>query len=77
MTKGERIKYAVQKAVSEYSFREWLEVWDIKKEDWEKFMTAGKEALPQEESEEYQTASEMRDYCEEYEPTYNSEDGSM
>lgn len=29
------------------------------------------------ESEEYQTASEMRDYCEEYEPTYNSEDGSM
>lgn len=29
------------------------------------------------ESEEYQTASEMRDYCEKYEPTYNSEDGSM
>lgn len=29
------------------------------------------------ESEEYKTASEMRDYCEKYEPTYNSEDGSM
>ena len=29
------------------------------------------------ESEEEQMASEMRDYCERYEPTYNSEDGSM
>lgn len=52
MTKGERIEYAIKKAVSEYSFRDWLETWDIKKEEWEKFMTAGKEALPQGESEE-------------------------
>ena len=32
---------------------------------------------PYRESEEEQMASEMRDYCERYEPTYNSEDGSM
>ena len=25
----------------------------------------------------YETQSEMRDYCERYEPTYNPEDGSM
>ena len=52
MTKGERIEYAIKKAVSEYSFIEWLEMWDIKEEEWEKFMTAGKEMLPQEESED-------------------------
>lgn len=26
---------------------------------------------------EYETAVEMEQYCEKYEPTYNSEDGSM
>lgn len=26
---------------------------------------------------EYQAASDMRDYCEHWEPTYNPEDGSM
>lgn len=26
---------------------------------------------------EDETASDMRDYCERYEPTYNPEDGSM
>lgn len=27
MKKGEKIKYAIFKEVSSYSFREWLEVW--------------------------------------------------
>ena len=41
MTKGQRIEYAIFKAVSEYSFIEWLETWGISEEDWEKFMNAG------------------------------------
>jgi hypothetical protein len=36
-----------------------------------------KEYIENEEGEEYHTASEMREHCEKYEPTYNSEDGSM
>lgn len=36
-----------------------------------------KEYIENEEGEEYQTASEMREHCEKYEPTYNLEDGSM
>ena len=52
MTKGERIEYAIMKEVTRYSFVEWCEEWDISEEEWEKFMTAGKEVLPQEESEE-------------------------
>lgn len=51
MTKGEEIRYAIQKAVSEYSFIEWLEMWDIKEEDWNKFMSAGSKAVSQKESE--------------------------
>ena len=40
MTKGERNEYAIEKAVSEYSFIELLEEWGVKEEDWEKFTTA-------------------------------------
>ena len=29
------------------------------------------------ENRDYERASDMRDYCERYEPTYNPEDGSM
>ena len=29
------------------------------------------------EKREYERASDMRDYCERYEPTYNPEDGSL
>ena len=29
------------------------------------------------ENREYEMASDMRDYCEKYEPTYNHEDGSL
>ena len=29
------------------------------------------------EQREYEMASDMRDYCEKYEPTYNPEDGSL
>ena len=45
-TKGQQIEYAIFKAVSEYSFVDWLETWGIKEEDWNKFMNAGKAALP-------------------------------
>jgi len=47
-TKGQQIEYAILtifKAVSEYSFAEWLETWGIKEKDWNKFMDAGKAAL--------------------------------
>ena len=54
MTKGEYIKYAIQKTVSEYSFLEWLEMWDIEEEDWNKFMSEGSKAVSQEESGEEQ-----------------------
>lgn len=29
------------------------------------------------EADDYEAASDMRDYCERYEPTYNPDDGSM
>ena len=45
MTKGQQIEYAIFKAVSEYSFVDWLENWGISKEDWNKFMGAGKAAF--------------------------------
>ena len=32
---------------------------------------------PMEDQREYEMASDERDYCERYEPTYNSEDGSL
>ena len=31
----------------------------------------------QEAQRDYEAASNMRDYCEHYEPTYNPDDGSM
>ena len=31
----------------------------------------------QEAQRDYEAQSDMRDYCEHYEPTYNHEDGSM
>ena len=48
MNKGEKIKYAIFKEVSKFSFREWLEEWKIDKEDWDKFMEAGEKALNEE-----------------------------
>jgi hypothetical protein len=45
MTCGESIEYAIFKAVSEYSFIEWLETWGIEEDDWDKFMKAGREAV--------------------------------
>lgn len=45
MTKGQQIEYAIFKAVSEYSFVDWLETWGIREKDWKKFMDAGKAAL--------------------------------
>ena len=45
MTYGESIEYAIFKAVSEYSFIEWLEELGIEEEDWNKFMKAGMEAI--------------------------------
>lgn len=52
MAKGEEIRYAIQKTVSEYNFKEWLKMWDIKEKDWDKFMSAGSEAVLQEEVRE-------------------------
>lgn len=51
MKKGEEIKYAITKEVSRYSFVEWLESWGINREDWDKFMEAGKNALDGEDKE--------------------------
>lgn len=45
MTSGENIEHAIFKAVSEYSFIEWLENWGIEEDDWDKFMKAGREAI--------------------------------
>ena len=49
MKKGETIKYAITKEVSRYSFREWLETWEIDKADWDKFMEAGRKVLDEDE----------------------------
>ncbi len=48
MTKGERIMYYVLKEVSRYSLVEWLEDRDIKEEDFEKFLAAGRDAVEDE-----------------------------
>lgn len=45
MTNGENIEYAISKCVSEYSFIEWLETWDISRDDWKTFMDAGRTAV--------------------------------
>ena len=45
MTKGQQIKYAIHKTVSEYSFMRWLEIWGISKEEYDKFMDAGIAAI--------------------------------
>ncbi len=52
MTKGERIAYALKKEVCRDSFSEWLETWEIDKEDFEKFVAAGKEAVKEDWQEE-------------------------
>lgn len=60
MTKGQQIEYAIFKAVSEYSFVEWLETWGIREKDWKKFMDAGKAAL----HKPYQvTNKDLTDFC--------------
>ena len=41
MTKGERIAYAIEKEVCRWSLNEWLETWEISREDFQAFMTAG------------------------------------
>lgn len=45
MNTGEKIAYAVFKEVARYSFIDWLETWEISKEDWDKFMEAGKKVF--------------------------------
>ena len=60
MTKGQQIEYAIFKAVSEHSFVDWLETWGISKEDWEKFMNAGKAALHKSNTV---TNKELVDFC--------------
>lgn len=59
-TKGQQIEYAIFKAVSEYSFVDWLETWGISEEDWEKFMNAGKAALHKSNTI---TNKELIDFC--------------
>jgi len=62
-TKGQQIEYAIStifKAVSEYSFDEWLETFGISKEDWDKFMDAGKAALPKPDQV---TNRDLIDFC--------------
>ena len=59
-TKGQQIEYAIFKAVSEYSFVDWLETWGIKEEDWDKFMDAGKAALHKSNTV---TNKELIDFC--------------
>jgi len=60
MTKGQQIEYAIFKAVSEYSFVDWLETWGIEEEDWDKFMDAGKTALPKPDQV---TNRDLIDFC--------------
>ncbi len=59
-TKGQQIEYAIFKAVSEYSFVDWLENWGISEEDWDKFMDAGKAALPKPDQV---TNRDLIDFC--------------
>jgi len=62
-TKGQQIEYAIStifKAVSEYSLDEWLKTWGIKEEDWNKFMDAGKAALPKPDQV---TNKDLIDFC--------------
>lgn len=64
-TKGQQIEYAIStmfKAVSEYSFVEWLETLGISEEDWNKFMDAGKAALHKSNTV---TNKELIDFCTE------------
>lgn len=51
MKKGAKIKYAIIKQVSMYSFIEWLESWEINREDWDNFMKAGEQALDGKDSD--------------------------
>lgn len=60
MTKGQQIEYAIFKAVSEYSFVEWLETWGIREKDWKKFMDAGKAAL---HKPHQVTNKDLTDFC--------------
>lgn len=45
MTSGENIENAIFKCVSEFSFIEWLETWDISRDDWKMFIDAGRTAV--------------------------------
>lgn len=47
MTKGERIDMAILDELSRYCFTDWLADWEIDEKDYEKFMKAGMEALPE------------------------------
>lgn len=51
MNTGEIIAYAVFEEVARYSFIEWLEIWGISEEDWDKFMEAGKKVFKEGEQE--------------------------
>lgn len=60
MTKGQQIEYAIFKAVSEYSFVDWLKTWEISKEDWKRFIDAGKAAL---DKPHQVTNRDLIDFC--------------
>lgn len=51
MNKGENIAYAIEKEVSRFSLKEWLEEWGISEEDFDKFIQAGVAAFSEEESD--------------------------
>ena len=45
MNEGDVIAYAIFKEVGKWSLEEWLSHWDIKEEDFLKFIEAGKKAV--------------------------------
>jgi len=51
MNKGVHIAYAISKEVCRDSFYEWLKTWEIKREDFDKFIQSGVAAFSEEESD--------------------------
>lgn len=45
MTRGQQIEHAIHKTVTKYGFMKWLELWDISKEEYDKFLDAGIAAI--------------------------------
>lgn len=51
MNKGEKIAYYLYKECGAIDFIEWLEVRELSKADWDKFMEAGKSAFSDTQAE--------------------------